>query len=150
MTTAIDHRELLWHGRGEGYQRTPDVYGERVEHVRFIGRCLHAGCRTRAAINATVFRVWFGKSPLTGALVKNNDGVWLGIEDRFYGREYGAASNLRQLGLACEEHNEPLKMRRVKARLAPEVKCTSRCHNATSDTCDCECNGTRHGESWSR
>lgn len=159
MTTTTE-RELLWPATYSGSAYTiPAVYAERTGERRFVGRCKASGCKHRTAVDAVVFLQ--PESPLgsvrpyevTVVPTGQDERPWVSLNFRFSTWNPSASEQhvrdvFAQLGLFCPEHGRTVKLRNVRGTVAQNVKCTSRCHNAMSDTCDCECGGKAHGKNW--
>lgn len=158
----MSQAELLWPAlpSSSGYT-VPATYATRLGESRFVGRCKVAGCRHRTAVDTVTFL--YPGSPLGSVrryevnVLPTGDSArpWVPLDFRFSAhspsaREQTVRQVFEQLGLFCPDHGATVKLRGVRGRIAQNVACTSRCHNAISDTCDCECGGRRHGEAWRR
>jgi len=135
---------------GDGFT-IPATYGTPLRTERMLGRCRIAGCQHRVTIDITAFRIRNsqGISECEMAATGNEAKPWVSVHaGRYSVQPPKAFPELLQLGLFCPEHRCRLKLNTLKARHVPTIKCTGRCWNATSDKCECECDGKRHGEAW--
>lgn len=129
------------------------IYGTYLRDERLLGRCPNAGCRHRAVVDSNVFRVYNQSDSWESARLATGDPrcPWMAFDFPKWARlDVATLVALRERGLICPEHGQRLKLKVLKARNVPTIKCTGHCQNAISDKCECECGGKRHGEAWIR
>ena len=131
----------------------PATYGTYLRTERLLGRCPTAGCRHRVAVDASVFRVYNQSGSWESARLATGDPdrPWMVFDFPKWSRlDTVTLAELRERGLICPNHGQRLKLKTLKARGVPAIKCGGHCHNAISDRCECECGDKRHGETWRR
>lgn len=129
------------------------IYGTYLRDERLVGRCPTAGCRHRAVVDSSVFRVYNQSGSWESARLEtgDQDRPWMAFDFPKWARlDATTLAGLRERGLVCPEHGQRIQLKVLKARGVPAIKCTGHCQNAISDKCECECGGKRHGEAWTR
>ena len=107
----------------------------------YIGKCPAKGCKHRTHIDSREL----GRADARG---RGPDGKprWV---DMTTGQPYDKERPGWYNGVApwaqCPEHGKLYRLQLVKGSYREDIKCTSRCWNATGPSCDCSCGGANHG-----